>query len=303
MIPCEFYRHRLFIASLLLASSALLASGCSRATSAASAPDAPQTAYLAYARGFVDIEGGLISIAASSNGLIKEVRVEEGDKVRAGQVLAAIDDRQARLALAVSTASVAEARAALLPIQARLAAAKRQAERLQPLLPTEAVAAVDAEKASDLVSELQAEIAVATAAIATAEARMRADEFDVDQHAIHASADGRIVRRSVRAGDVVSSLGAPPLFVLEPNAPHIVRADLDERYVDKVSPGMAAEVVLDNDRVLTASILRIGEVFGAKLPTGEPGERVDLRAVECIVALKDASLRVGQRVLVRVPKP
>jgi hypothetical protein len=48
------------------------------------------------------------------------------------------------------------------------------------------------------------------------------------------------------------------------------------------------------------SLLRLGEVFEVKTPSGEPGERVDLRVIECVVSLDDQTLRIGQRVLVRI---
>ncbi len=302
MISNNVRRFRLFCAAVLIGGEAAFIGGCAREGARAGAPETIAPAYLAFARGRVDVKGGLVPIATSCSGQIKEVRVEEGDEVRAGQLLAVIDDRQARLGLAVDTAALAEANAALLPIQVRLAGAQREAARLQPLLPTDAVAAAENEKAKDLVASLQAEIAVATAAVATAEARVQAGQFDVDNHEIRAPVDGRMVKRTVIPGETVGALTPIPLFLLEPHAPLIVRADLDERFVDQVASGMAAEVVVNNDkeRVLPARIVRVGEIFGAKPPTGEPGERADLRTVECIVALQDSSLRIGQRVLVRV---
>ena len=49
--------------------------------------------YIAMARGAVDVEGGLIRITAERDGVIKQVSAEDGDIVKAGQVLALMDER------------------------------------------------------------------------------------------------------------------------------------------------------------------------------------------------------------------
>lgn len=288
------------ISALTLIGATVFLSGCTdNAHAQATAAPASQTAY---ARGRVDIEGGLIRLASSNDGLIQSVHVEEGDRVQAGQVLAVIDDRQARLALAVNAASLAEARAAVQTLQVRLAAATREADRVRPLADAEATPRREADQARDLAEQLQAELAAAQAAVATAEARVKADEYQVDQRSIRAPLDGRIVKRTARPGDGVSTLNVTPLFVFAPNMPRIVRADLDERFVDLVKVGQAAEVVIDNNgtRTISARILRVGEVFGVKTPTGEPGERLDLRVVECVLSIEDQTVRLGQRVLVKI---
>jgi multidrug efflux pump subunit AcrA (membrane-fusion protein) len=48
---------------------------------------------VAIGRGRVDIDGGLIQIAAQRDGVVVEVFVEEGANVKAGQLLARLDDR------------------------------------------------------------------------------------------------------------------------------------------------------------------------------------------------------------------
>jgi HlyD family secretion protein len=297
---------RLLPGLFLLAATALL-SGCSEPAQPQPASPTPNAgagaAGFAYARGRVDIEGGLIRLAASNDGLIRSVHVEEGDRVRAGQVLAVIDDREARLALAISTASLAEARATAQAAQTRLDAALREAARLRPLATAEAAPRREADQADDLVAQLRAEFATAQAAIVTAEARVGADEYQVDQRSIRAPLDGRIVKRTARPGDGVSTLNVTPLFVFAPDTPRIIRADLDERFVDRVKIGQTAEVIIDNTsetlRTLPARVLRVGEVFGLGTPTGEPGERVDQRVVECVLSIDDQTVRLGQRVLVK----
>jgi RND family efflux transporter MFP subunit len=281
---------------------------CAAFTSCAEQSSKPEDALaspparLVYAKGRIDIEGGLIRLAASRDGLVKEVAVEEGERVRAGAVLAVIDDRPARLALAVTQAELAQAQAALPGLEVRLAAAERELGRLEPLLASGLTTRADYDQARDQVVLLRAERAAAESAVATSAARLRAGEYEIEQRIVRAPLDGWIVKRQARPGDGVSTLNVTPLFVFAPDAPRIVRADLDERFVDQVSAGQAAEVVLEADetRVIPGRILRVGQVFGVKTPTGEPGERIDQRVVECVVSVEDQALRIGQRVLVRI---
>ena len=62
------------------------------------AAEAPESPYAAVANGKADVEGGIIQVAARRGGVVKEVYVQEGDRVVAGQILARQEDDEARLA-------------------------------------------------------------------------------------------------------------------------------------------------------------------------------------------------------------
>ena len=61
----------------------------------------------------MDIEGGVIEVAARRPGVISEVLAQEGDVVTKGQVLARLEDRDAVLAINSAKAAVAQARSEL----------------------------------------------------------------------------------------------------------------------------------------------------------------------------------------------
>src|SRR5687767_4000376 len=65
------------------------------------------------ARGIVDVDGGLIQLAASREGIVQEVHVEEGTAVKKGTVLLVVDNRAARVQFDVVKAQYQEARSAL----------------------------------------------------------------------------------------------------------------------------------------------------------------------------------------------
>ena len=94
------------------------------------------------------------------------------------------------------------------------------------------------------------------------------------------------------------------LFFRVPSTPPIVRAEVNESYVDALTVGMAATVVSDGggaERQWPAHVLRIGAVIGASMLQDDPGQRVEQRTVSCVLAFDrpPADVRIGQRVLVR----
>ncbi len=281
---------------------AIFLSGCEKPTSPPLASNTIR--YIAYAKGKVDIEGGLIKLASSNDGIITEVNAEEGDMVKKGTVLAIVDDREPKLRLAIAEAEIAETRALLPALELKQQSAARDLARFTRLLEKDAASQTQWEAASDLDAQLAAEKTQIEARIRLAEARRDSEVHAVDQRKIRAPLDGRVIKRQARLGDGVSTQTVTSLFLFEPDSPRIIRAELDERYVDLVKPEATAEVLLEADesKVFTGKVLRVGQVFGTQQLSGDPNEKADQRVVECVIAMNDQSLRIGQRVLVRVPE-
>lgn len=287
------------VAALLSASLAACGQPEPKPSAAASAAQP-----IAIAKGKIDVEGGVIRLAAQREGLIQDVFAEEGDRVRKGQVLAQIDTRQANLAVDQARADLSEARARLMTATARSSAADREAGRLAGLGQIDAVAGQEADKAADEAQVQRGELAAARAGVDVAEQKLRTQEFEIEARQVRAPLDGRIVRRSAKPGDGASTLNVTELFLLAPDTARIVRAELDEQFVGDVKPGQRADILLEYDekQVFRGRVLRLGEVFGSrKLASDDPNERQDTRVVEMVVAVEgDQALRIGQRVLVRV---
>ena len=273
---------------------------------AAGAPT-PVSPYAAVARGRVDVEGGVIQLAAQRDGVVKTVEVEEGDFVRKGHILAVLEDQQARLnvTLAENELEVTTAQVALFQVERE--ASTREEKRLENLLKANAVARADWERARDQVQLAGARLKSAHAAHAAARSRVHIAEHEVELRTVRAPLDGRIVRRQVRPGDGVSTLNVTPLFWFAPQTPRIVRAELEDRFATTVTPGMSAEVVLETGgtKSYRAHVTRVGILLGPKRPvTDDAYERADVRVVECVLSLETAAhdLLLGQRVLVRFNK-
>lgn len=291
--------HRRFAAAALVLGLVLATGACTDGESA----DAPAAAsrYLAMARGEIDVEGGLVQVTAPRDGRIVEVAVEEGDDVKAGAVLAKLDARQARSAVDVADAGRAEAEARVAVLKAKLPAATDAAKRVGEAASAGAATGQSADESATTVAVLKAEIAAAEAAVKVARAQADAARMELDALTLTAPVAGRIVHRPVHVGDVVSMAAATELFRILPDRPRIVRAELNEAYVDRIKPGMRAEIVRDSDEgtAIPAKVVRVGEVFGPSRLDDDPVERAGAHDVTCVLALEGGEFRIGQRVLVR----
>lgn len=285
---------------LLAMSLALSLSGCDDTPLAAAATATPSP-WAAVAKGYISIEGGLISIDAPRPGIIKEILVEEGAVVKKGQLLARIEDNEALDALNIKVKQQIEAVRDLEWAQQKLIIATREFNRLAKLNTT-VISEQQHDNAADQMALQQRELAMKKATLETANAGVKAAELEVEKYLVVAPADGRIVKRDAKPGEGASTLNVTRLFMLAPNAPRIVRAELEDVFVNAVQPGQHAEVTLENNdkRIYKAQVLRLSEVFGARQATDDPNVNQDTRVIECVLTLDAPQIRIGQRVLVRI---
>jgi HlyD family secretion protein len=265
-----------------------------------------ESPYAAIANGKVDIEGGIIQVAARRGGVVRQVLVQEGDRVVAGQILARQEDDEPRLALQSANADVAQAESQLRLIQVDIRTAQREHDRLQQLVASNFVAASRMDQARDSIAQAQARLASAQAAVQTARARRDQAAYNVELTVIRAPQSGRIVRRYANPGAGASTLNVSNMFDLEPDAPRIARAEIVESDIPNITAGQAVEITPEGDpsKVYVGAVLRRAAVFGArKLASDDPSQRSDERVVEVVVTAGDAPLLIGQRVLVKFMKP
>lgn len=272
---------------------------------AAAAQEEPSP-YAAIAQGKADVEGGVIQVAARRQGIVRDVYVQEGDIVKAGQPLAKQEDDDVRLAAQTAAASLASAKAQLQLYQVQLRTAQREYNRLQSLSASNFVAAQRLDNARDQIASAQANIGAQQAAIGVASAQVAQAKYNQELTIIRAPADGRIARRQANPGAGASTLNVTAMFDLEPNTQRIVRAEIVEADIPNVKIGQEVEIQPESnpDQTFVGKVLRRAAVFGArKLASDDPSQRSDERVVEVVVSADGAPLLVGQRVLVKFMKP
>ena len=270
----------------------------------ASAVKVVDSPFAAIASGKIDVEGGVIQVAARTAGIVRDVYVQEGQDVRKGEVLARLEDDQLRLAANQARAAADQARAQIGLLQVQRNAADRELKRLEQLKSFASGQAVD--KQRDQVAQAEASITAQRAAIATSEAQLAATRYQLELTAVRAPADGRIVRRYANPGSGASTLNVSNMFDLEPRTARIVRAELAESDLPNVTIGQAVQIVPDSDPLhpINGKVIRRAYQFGGrKLLSDDPSEKTDERVVEVVAQVDQAPFLIGQRVLVKFLKP
>lgn len=266
----------------------------------------PASNYAAIANGKVDVEGGVIQVAARTAGIVREVYAQEGDTVAAGQILARQEDDAQRLAVQTARAGVDQAAAAEQLTEVNIRTAQREYDRLAKLAPGNYVARQKLDEAKDAIDTARATLDSQVAAVQTAKAQLAQAEYNLDLTVIRAPLAGKIIRRYANPGAGASTLNVSDMFDLEPAIPHIIRAEIVESSIPDVHVGQEAEIVSENDPTKTyvGRVLRIAATFGArKLLSDSQNEATDERVVEVVVSADNAPFLIGQRVLVKFMKP
>jgi multidrug resistance efflux pump len=269
--------------------------------------------------GTVEAGSENIAVGAAISGLVGEVVVQVGQRVRAGEPLVRLDTchleaevavRQANLALAearlrclqalprpenlpIAKTKVREARANLVEKEDALARTRRAAGRLavsasELVERTQArdVAAAQLARAEDEDQLLRAgawgpDKEAARAEVAVAQARLRQARVELQRLLVRAPVDGTILRVNVRPGEAVSATPGLGLVVLGDIEPLHVRVEIDEHDIPRWRPEAQASAV----------------------PVGDGREHLPLRFVRIeplVVSKKALSGEGGERIDTRV---
>ncbi|MGG6892494.1 MULTISPECIES: efflux RND transporter periplasmic adaptor subunit [Rhizobium] len=303
--------HRVFATALLGTSVTLcvlwLTVGMPRAGENPDTVEAqsPTPAIAAAARGTVDVEGGLYRITAMRDGVVASVEAPEGAYVRKGDVLAVLDGRQEESAVRIAEAELSQAEDRYKLLQLKSKNLAKTLERMQRAAAGKAVSDQALSDAQDAYETQAIETNSASSMVSVARERLEIAKREVTQRSIKAPADGVVVRQAVKAGEAVSVQAMTEMFVLLPDGPKIVRADIPEEYLNLVGPGMAVEIAAEGrtTQSVPGKITRISKVLSRPKSAENSGERNDVRAANCIITIaRDTPLAIGQRVVVRVLK-
>lgn len=271
-----------------LSLAALLAAGAGTAyallgrEAKAPAPQ-PQPAVLRAEGRVVAYPGEDILVGTDLGGTLVQVAVQEGQKVRNGQLLALVDPRR-------DAAALREARARLRELDADLGFQESELRR-QAVLHAQGIAS---RQALDL-ARTQAELAKARreAAAATAE---RLD-VTVAKLRITAPIAGTVLTRIAQSGETIAA-GSPLLRLARTDRVR-VEAEIDEFDLSRLRIGMAVTVRAEGtERTWPGRIEELPDhVVGRRLKPQDPARPADTRVLMAKVALaKVDGLKLGQRV-------
>ena len=197
------------------------------------------------------------TVAARVMGYLREVRVQAGDTVQPGQVIAVIEAREIDSGLKQAEAAREEARSALPEVESAIAAARAQLElaeathrRMKSLFDQKSITQQEFDEAEARLRMARANHEMALAKKAQLEQKIRQADSAVAQAAamkgymeITAPFRGIVVERKAEPG----MLAAPgmPVAVIEQAGGYRLEAAVEENRLGRIRPGMSVEVALD----------------------------------------------------------
>ena len=222
-----------------------------------------------------------VNLSFKVDGRIETLLVDEGDIVKAGQVIATLDKRYthddleaararrdnaaamlARLEHGSRPEEIDEARAQVAEQQATLVRTKQDYDRAERLVGQGAVSREDFDRAKAAQDEAKAQVEYAEKALRLAEIGPRQEDIDggraqlaaevaavlqaerrVEDCELLAPSDGVILTRAREKGAIVAP--GETVFTLTLNSPVWVRTYVNERDLGRIAPGMKAEVRTD----------------------------------------------------------
>ncbi|MFW6330577.1 MAG: efflux RND transporter periplasmic adaptor subunit, partial [Gemmatimonadota bacterium] len=192
----------------------------------------------------------MVEVKSKASGEVKELHVETGDQVDRGDLLAEVDPRDVRNALA-------QARADLDVAEARVQVSESQARRAQELMDANVVTQQELEQSA-------LELANGRAALTRAETNLELAQERMGDVTIRAPITGTIIQKSVEAGQIIASAsgnvsGGTTLMLMADLSSMQVRTLVDETDIGKVEPGQAAKVQVEAypDQSFVGSVYKI----------------------------------------------
>lgn len=206
--------------------------------------DSPLTA-----SGYVVVQRQAL-VASKGTGRLEYLGIAIGSRVKAGEVIARIEQadvlalqQQARARLEVAHATLENARAELQ--DARLAY-----DRAKALLPDQFISQSEFDVAANRLRKAEASVRSASAAIAAAEADVLTADVMMENTKIRAPFDGIVLKKFAEVGEIVGPMAGATnargaVALIGDMTTLAVEVDISESAITKVAPGRPVEITLD----------------------------------------------------------
>ncbi|HEY7447564.1 MAG TPA: efflux RND transporter periplasmic adaptor subunit [Vicinamibacterales bacterium] len=191
------------------------------------------------------------TVSSKITGKVVEVNVEEGMAVKEGQVLARLDDANARAALLLAEAQAEAARRAVAEMEVRLNEARVTLRRRLQLVKEGLATQAEVDQAQAEVDSIDARIAASRQQVRVAESQIAVQQTDLDNTVIRAPFSGVAISKDAQPGEMVSPVSAGGGFTRTGICTIVdmrsleIEVDVNEAYINRVTPGQSVSAVLD----------------------------------------------------------
>jgi RND family efflux transporter MFP subunit len=205
------------------------------------------------------------TVSSKISGKLAEVLIEEGVQVEADQLLARLDDTDAKAQLDLARARLAAAQARLGEIQVQLEQNRRGLKRQTELRSRQLASEEALETAETQVETLSAQLEAQRSQVRVSEAEVEVAQVAYDNTVVRAPFAGVIVAKAAQPGEIVSPMSAGGGFtrtgigtIVDMDSLEI-EVDVNEAFINRVGPGQPVQAVLDAypDWTIPASVIAI----------------------------------------------
>ena len=208
-----------------------------------------QTFTLLNASGYV-VAQRKAAVASKVTGQLEWLGVEEGSRVRKGEIMARLENRDAAATRDQAAASLVTSRSALAQAKTELVDAGRAFTRQKELLAQGIVAQADYDVAEARYNKAEAGVRGAESSVRATAAALRGAEVALEYTLIRAPFDAVVLTKDADVGDIVTPLGAAAnakaaVVTIADMGSLQVEADVSEANLGKIRNGQPCEVLLD----------------------------------------------------------
>lgn len=243
-----------------------------------------------------------VNVQSSVIGEIVELPVEEGDRVRRGQLLVQIDPERYRSEVRQLEASLRMQRIAVEQQEVALDNLRRTLQRQQELHAQGLVAPESLERSELDVRRAEIQLRALVEQVAQAEANLAKARDELRKTTILSPMDGVVTRLNAEKGEITltGTMNNPGtvIMVVSDMSEILAEVDVDENRVVQVRPGQNATVVVDAIGEASTYRGRVTEIAGTAAK--EQGTEVRVFPVKIALENADERLRPGMTARARI---
>jgi RND family efflux transporter MFP subunit len=190
------------------------------------------------------------AVASKITSRLVELSVEEGSRVKKGDIIARLEGEDTRAARDQAQANLSVSRYSLAQARAELEDAKASFEREKELLAQEYTTKASFDSAEARYKKAIAGVSGAESAVKAAEAALEGTKVNMEYTLLRAPFDAVVLTKNADIGDIVTPLGAAAnakaavVTIADMNSLQ-VEADVSESNLEQVKKGQPCEIQLD----------------------------------------------------------
>lgn len=186
-----------------------------------------------------------VNVGAQVSGQLKSVKVEVGDEVTQGQLLAEIDPAPIEKRVEMSSAQLDNLEAQLVSREALAKIKKLNADRQRALLSTRGVSQATVDQADADLVIAQADVKSLRAQIRQQQAQVESEKVDLGYTKIYSPMNGTIVEQPSKEGETLNAVQSAPTVVTVADLTMLsVEAQVSEADISRLKIGMDAYFTL-----------------------------------------------------------